>query len=545
MTLSTARLAAVVRLELRTQQREPLTLLYVLVLGLLAMAFAAAGPVELVRGRGAVPRDAAWSLWLAATALTAFGQVITTMVAATVVLRDAADRVQELLIITRLSRREYLIGKLAAALIVLCVIYAVIPLGLASGALLAGGQLSDVVRGCLPPFVVLILPTMLAVGALQFAVGVLSGRLWVLVGQGLALIWLWSVCADAASASHAGGVGGVAALLDPFGSAPILHATALWTDVDRVRHAMPLTASLIANRVLWLMVGGGAAALAVWHTPHGARSGATTVMARVDVLPASLADATVPLVVRAGVLSGWHGALAIARYTMRWMLRDTGWRVLALLGMVNVGVHAFVDGGLSRVRGGEAVGLVAAAALQTHARLFLILLATIYAGELVWREREDRSAALLDALPVRDAAIVIGRLAGAIAAQCVLVIMLLCAAAIGAMIGARAGVALVPVLDSVLRTVLATFVLWLLLSLAVHVLVQHKVAAHLCCIAIWVVGVLTAQIAAMPTTAAAASWRWLLWGGFGVLVSWLAWVRGEPGSIAVRYENARRRAEIL
>ena len=55
MMPSIARMAAVVRLELRTQRREPLTLLYVLVLGLLSMAFAAAGPVELVRGRGAVP----------------------------------------------------------------------------------------------------------------------------------------------------------------------------------------------------------------------------------------------------------------------------------------------------------------------------------------------------------------------------------------------------------------------------------------------------------------------------------------------------------
>ena len=111
MSGSMERMRAVLRLELLTQRREPLTVLYVLVLGLLAAAFAAAGPVELVRNRGAVPRDAAWSMLLASTALTAFGQVITTMVAATVVLRDEQDRVAAQLFVTRLTRGEYLTGK--------------------------------------------------------------------------------------------------------------------------------------------------------------------------------------------------------------------------------------------------------------------------------------------------------------------------------------------------------------------------------------------------------------------------------------------------
>lgn len=63
--MSRGRIASVIRLELLVQRREPLTALYMLVLGLLAMAFAAAGPVELVRGRGGVPRDSGWSLMLA------------------------------------------------------------------------------------------------------------------------------------------------------------------------------------------------------------------------------------------------------------------------------------------------------------------------------------------------------------------------------------------------------------------------------------------------------------------------------------------------
>ena len=113
------------------------------------------------------------------------------------------------------------------------------------------------------------------------------------------------------------------------------------------------------------------------------------------------------------------------------------------------------------------------------------------------------------------------------------------------MIGARSAVALIPLLDNAIHSVFVPFVLWMVLSLAVHAFVQQKVVAHLCCITAWVAGVLTAQIAVAPIADTTSSWRWLLWGGLGVLVTWLAWERGEPGSRAMRYENARRRAEFL
>ncbi|HYW51464.1 MAG TPA: hypothetical protein VE861_12710, partial [Gemmatimonadaceae bacterium] len=263
-----AHVRAVVLLELRTQRREPLTVLYMLVLSLLAAAFAAAGPVELVRDRGAVPRDSAWSLMMASTALTAFGQVITTMVAATVVLRDRADRVSDLLAVTRMSRREYLAGKLLAALLMLVSIYPAIPLGLVAGAVVGGGGIIAAVAGALTPFVCVVLPTMLAIGALQFAAGVLSGRLWVIVGQGLVLIWLWTAVTDAVATPGTATI----ALFDPFASAPLLIATRAWTDFERASSTMPVSTLLVASRVLWLTIGAGAAGAAIlWRVRPSSR----------------------------------------------------------------------------------------------------------------------------------------------------------------------------------------------------------------------------------------------------------------------------------
>lgn len=512
------RIIAVMRLELRIQRREPLTGLYMLVLSLLAAAFAAAGPVELVRGRGAVPRDSPWSLMLASTALTAFGQVITTMVAATVVLRDRADRVSDLLTTTRVTGHEYLVGKLSAALAMLLLIYTAIPLGLIVGAIGGGGQLRTAVAGAALPFVAVVLPTMLSIGALQFAVGVLSGRLWMIVGQGLLLIWVWTACT--AAVTEPGGAW--TSVLDPFGSAPLLAATNGWSDAQRVVRPMPVTMSLLVNRLGWLVVAAVAATVAVRRgVPPRAAVSSAAVLATDGETPNR--GRALPLM-RAASPTAWDGFVATVLHSARWMLRDTGWRVLTVLGMLNVGVHAVLDaaGGSGTMPASEQ----AVRALLLHGRLFLILLATIYAGELLWREREDRSAPFFDTAPVSDLALSGGRIVGVILAQCVVALLLTGAAGVAASLGCGCAVAPLPLVIAGVRGILLPFVTWLLVALAVHVVVQQKVVAHLVCIAGWVLGVLLFGAVDGGAELRVSAWRLLTVAALAGAVVLRFWRRG-------------------
>lgn len=516
------RIASVARLEWQTQRREPLSMLYALTLGALAMAFAAAGPVELVRSRGEIPRDAAWSLTLAGTALAAFGQVITTMVAATVVLRDRADRVYELLVATPLTQREYLTGKLIAALSVLIVVYAAIPLGLVIGAALGGGSVVAAIGATVPAYFLIIVPTMLAVGAVQFAVGVLSGRLWVIVAQGLLLIWLWTACIDV---SGGGSPVALAAWLDPFASAPVLQATRAWTDAQRATLPLPMTRALIGGRVGWLLVGATVAAYAICRGPAVRRtSGRQTDEAAVSVNPTSVRS---PLA-RGAPVSVAHGLLETALYVTRWMMRDTGWRVLALLGAVNVTIYAVIDA----PQGADRTALADAAllAVLTHARLFLILVATIYAGEVVWRERDERSAAFFDTLPLAEWAQFWGRALGVMLTQVVLVAALSSAAALGVLLATGGSLETMRFTLTVARQVLAPFVVWMFLALAVQVWVQQKLVAHLVTIAVWVCGVVFLGAAAADIQTAWSQDALLLAGGVAGVVAAVGWRRGRTGS---------------
>lgn len=516
------RVLAVARLELLTQRREPLTGLYALVLGLLAAAFAAAGPVELVRGRGAVPRDASWSLMLASTALTAFGQIITTMVAATVVLRDRQDRVDELLTVSMLTPRQYLTGKLLAALAMLAMIYAAIPLGLVMGAVGAGGRPAAALANSLLPFLTLVLPTMLAIGALQFGIGVLSGRLWIIVGQGLLLIWCWSWVVDAISGA---GASPWLPLLDPFGSAPVVRATENWTDAERAAREVSITGMSVGARLVWLALGGSVALAALLRAPRRPVFALRrSSHARVEEAAPAWGDARRALISCSQPPPWWLGARATASYVLRWMLRDTGWRVLTVLGSLNVGIHALLD-----ARGAAAaadLSAVAERALSMHSRLFLILLATIYAGELVWREREERSAPMFDVMPVSDSAVLLGRVAGVMIAQCAVVTALTVIACAGVWLGAGRPPDGVHVAAVAITVIGMDFIVWMLVALAVHVVLQQKVAAHLVCIAAWVVGAIFLG-AAEAGERSAPVWLSGAAGVAALVVARVGWVRRE------------------
>ncbi|MCU0619860.1 MAG: hypothetical protein MUF40_08270, partial [Gemmatimonadaceae bacterium] len=332
-----ARIRAIAAMEWAVQRRDPLIALLPLVLGLLAFGYASGGPVELVPSRGAVPRTAPWALALATTGLVAFGQVLTTMITATVVLRDRAVGMDVLLATGALTRHEYLAGKLVAALGILLLVQAAIPVGLLAGIVVHDGAAVALTPATLVaiarPTVLLVVPVLVSVGLLQFAMGALVGRLWAIVGQGLVLLWLWGAVLGAAERGDAA----PPAWLDPFASAPLVAATRAWPDARRAVDAMPIDAAWAWNRLLWSTLGVAAVLLTVRRATIAAPPvAARRAPGRVPAAPPPTSDAWRRTI--GTPLDAVATVRAVAGYTARWMLRDAGWRVLALLGVLNVAV---------------------------------------------------------------------------------------------------------------------------------------------------------------------------------------------------------------
>jgi hypothetical protein len=481
-------------LELRIQQREPATVLYLLVFLLLTVGFVSSGTVELVRDRGTLPKLSPLAIALAMGGLTAFGQVITTMITASAMLRDAAWRTDQLLFTTALEHRAWVLGRWGGALVVMVGVYA----GLLAGVLLGAAApwvtrdvpWLTVLGRALWPWLTVTLPTTLAVGTLLTATAVRTRRLLGVLAAALALLFLWQGC-EALRRAVADAPQGdrwrvAAALADPFGTVAIQEVTASWTDAERAERLVPVTGLVGGSRVLWLALAAAVGGFTLRSPAWRGRTAPATVRgdAQGEATPRTADHARVVAARPTGGPSVGTRLGAIASFTMRWTWRETGWRVIAALGALNVFAHAI---------GGDVSGAIGVLLLgREHARLFLILLATIYAGELLWRDVDERVHELVGTSPVSTGTLVGGRVLGIMAAQAGLVAALVGAAGLALIVRGRLSLApgaLAVLVAGAAVWVWLPFVQWLVLSLAVHVAIRHKVMAHLALIAGWVAAV--------------------------------------------------------
>jgi ABC-type transport system involved in multi-copper enzyme maturation permease subunit len=122
--------------EVRYQLRRPATWLYFAILFLLAFGFLSSDAVEIGGGRGKVLKNAPWVLANATAILTAVGQVITSALVGTAILRDFQTRTHELLFTTAMTRVGYLAGRFAGAFVAMAVVYSAIPLGALVGSMM-------------------------------------------------------------------------------------------------------------------------------------------------------------------------------------------------------------------------------------------------------------------------------------------------------------------------------------------------------------------------------------------------------------------------
>ncbi len=478
----------VARFELQLQRREFLTGVYVAVFFFLTFGYTASSAVELVTARGAIPRNAPWALAQAMAGVTAFGQVITTMITATAVMRDVATRQQELLFTTRLSRGDYLWGRWLGALTVMLVVYLAIPIGLVTGTLMPWVDHASLVSfdasAYLRPFVWLVLPNILVVSALFFSAGALRRGFMAILLLGVGLVALWGTGLSLARDGIAWGT-----LVDPFGNAALEWSSRDWSVADRTTRSIAPNGWLLANRLLWLALGTTAM---LWlqrafrfevYAPAdaaGEHQSQTTTRARAR---ARAADGGARIARVARRPDARSIVRAEARWILRWTLREKGFVTLGLLGAANALVNAWRAGGTNGTAG-DVLG-----AVQFHSRVFLILVATIYAGELLWRERDVRVDALRDALPPRTATLVAGKIIGLLLAELLLMLPLLAAALVAGFGRWVEGMSVWLALAWIGGFIYPVLAQLTLLSLLVHAAVQHKVAGHVMLISGWVIAI--------------------------------------------------------
>ena len=346
-----------------------------------------------------------------------FGIVVTAGLFSDAAIRDRTAGMDALLFTTRLRPAEYLGGRFLAALAINSILVFAIPIGLAVATKMpylpseAFGPFR--LAAYLQPVLLFLLPNLVLVGAILFTIAALARHV-IPVYLGAIAIFISYLVATAYWSGIANPL--LSALADPLGINALKAMVEYWTASERNARLIGFPSMLLWNRLLWLAI--AAALFAVLQrtfrfTQRDERGrGSETVDAPADQrADRERASDAVPQV--AGVFgrrTRLRQTLAVTRHSLAEVMSGRAFPIafLSTIGLVvlwgwNIGETAF------DTITWPVTHLVADIVLTERASVIPWLVIAVFAGELVWKDRETGAAQIADAAPVRTGVVLLGR----------------------------------------------------------------------------------------------------------------------------------------
>ncbi len=565
---------AIAWFEFRTKLRRLSTYVYFVVFAALAALWmAAAGgafaSANVVFGSDKVYINAPYALAQTITVLGLLGVVTVAAFMGRAIQQDFEYQTFHFFFTSPIGKRDYFAGRYLGAVAILVVIFLGIAFGVLVGTHWPGVDATRIgpwsFAAFVQPYLVMLLPNILFLGACFFGLAALARRMLpvyiagvvVLVGYLVAL----RLIRDIDNRTFA-------ALIDPIGSTALGLVTRYWSPAEKNVRLIPFSGELAWNRALWLAV--GAVVFGFCYARFRMSFAAPERKARTDASPredsaaapgASVVLPQVLLDTRAiAFLRQLPGLVALY---LRETVKNVYFLVIVLTGALFILANARVVGSLYGTNTYPVTYQVLDFASGTFG-LFMLIITAFYAGELVWRERDARMALIADSLPTPSWLPFIAKLATLMAMQVLLqVVVLVC----GVMIQLASGYTHLELGQYFFRLFLLQLPeYWMIaaLALTIHSVVNHKYLGHFLVVLYYLVesmagafgyDLLLYHFGAVPSVMYSdmngyghllgpVRWFQLYWAAASVLllvVARLFWVRGADTDWGVRVRIAKGR----
>ncbi|WP_109485478.1 M1 family aminopeptidase [Occallatibacter savannae] len=349
-----------------------------------------------------------------------FGLIVIAAIFGTSILRDFQRDTTQIVFTKPITKFAYLGGRWAGSFVTTVCIFSGLILGEMAGTL----RPADPTRLApthlwwyFQPFLSIVIVQIFLTGTLFFTVAALTRRIFIVYLQGAALFMLYLMGMAAFSTTRAVHLfwPGV---FDPIGVILNDSITRYWTVVEKNSQLyswslQPAGGVFVYNRLLWIGVGLVCLGLLGRFFPmslealtaRSSRRRARQALAEEDdAQPVrSRAVARIPAVHQAfGSSTSIAQFKSLTRLRILNVVRDIPFWVLCVL----LACFALVNGHFAgRVEGIDVwpVTYLMLQSVEGNAMLFLFIVATFYAGELIWRERDTRFEGIHDALPMAEA----------------------------------------------------------------------------------------------------------------------------------------------
>ncbi len=407
--------------EIKYHLKYPL--LYALFLTFVLFTFAAISSDNVTLGEsvGNEYRNAPINIirWL--TIMSIMGILVVTAFVASSILRDFSRGTQELIFSRPVTRFSYLMGRFTGSMALSIVVLIGSALGIIIGSTMPWLDPERIGAFRLGPylwtFAVVVLPNLFITGAIFFAVaGRTRSMLTTFMGAVILMVcYLLSMflAEDLENRTLAG-------IMDPFCVAALDFTTRYWTIVEKNSALPPIGGTILLNRLVWIGVG---IVVFLWGflsfrfseatvRRRGREKGLMIEEAEAGTVPRGVRDLGSLLT----VARSFSPKTFFTQFYSQTRLETIGvFRSIPFLVMLAFGVFNVVGGTLVA---GEIYGTsnlpVTHLMLQSiyNSYLFLlVIIITIYSGDLIWKERSLKLNEVYDALPVPNSIFIGAKLA--------------------------------------------------------------------------------------------------------------------------------------
>ena len=423
--------------------------------------------------------------------LTGFGSILIAAIFGPAILRDFQRDTYALIFTKPISKFDYLGGKWLASLVVTLFVFSGLVWGGIIGTFMPWAdktRLAPVhLLDYLKPFFQISVINIFFLGALFYCVAALSRRIVVVYLQGVSVLALYLILALSVVTTNKLDRFWPS-VFDPLGMVFMNSIMRYWTVVERNSKFLEWSGSFLYNRLVWTSFGIAALVLTYVLFPMSAE---TLTGKRANKKAKEAAEAEeqekkarpravtqLPQVTQA--FSGattWQQFVSMTRLRLQNILREIPFWGIAVLMVIFCGINGAFAGEVSGVKVWPVTYLMLNV-LQGGASLFMIIVVVLYAGELVWRERDVKFDQIHDALPLKDWADWLSKFA---ALAIVEMLLLAIVVVVGMVMQAVAGYfhfEVVQYFKELYLIALPQILMVLLLALFVHTVVGNKFIGH-------------------------------------------------------------------
>ncbi len=512
-----------------------------------------------------------YALALGITVLGFTGVMVIGSVAGRAVQQDFEYGTYHFFFSAPIAKRDYFFGRLLGAWMTLVLIFIGIAIGIVIGSHWPGVDSARIVaappvQSFVRPYLLTLLPNVMWMGACFFVMAALTRQMAPVFIAGVIVLvgYLFAVNLLADMDNK-----WLAAIIDPSGATAFDLVARYWTVAQKNTFEIPLEGALLWNRVLWLGV--GLVVLVFGYRAfrmQAVTDGATRKRGNAQGAAEGVTEGQVPVTVPAPALDRSAGGFA---------------RMLPGLTSLYVGEIVWSPRFLTILLGGvllvigNAWGAGDTFGTDTYPltykmldvvsglfSLFILIVTAIYAGELVWRERDVRMDEITDSTP---APTWLGFIAKFLALLCLqlflLVVVLWCSVGVQLVQGFTK-IDLGHYFFELFALQFSAYALIAVLALSVHTLVNNKYLGHFAVVLLFIVSsrlpdlgfedrlyrfasrpeIVYSDLNGYGHFLPAVFWFRVYWAAFALLLIVLAyalWVRGRDGGWKGRWRIARTR----